>query len=52
MGPLHGDPYCYCEMQCKGLKPSKTYEMTEEEKAKLDKILSEIFDWKKNDNRN
>ncbi len=43
MGPLHGDPFCYCEMKQRNLKPSKNYEWTQEQKDNLNKVLSEIF---------
>jgi hypothetical protein len=49
MGPLHGDPYCYCEMQRRGLNPNKAYEWTPEKKEKLSKVLDEIFNRKNND---
>lgn len=45
MGPLHGDPYCYCEMQRRGLSPSKSYEWTPAEKEKLKEVLEHIFKW-------
>lgn len=48
MGPMHGDPYCYCEMENRGLKVSEKYKMTPEQEKKLDDALADIFEWKKN----
>lgn len=48
MGPMYGDPYCYCIMQQKGLTPSPFYKPSKEQEKRLDDALAEIFDWKKN----
>lgn len=47
MGPMHGDPYCYCEMESKGLKPSPDYKMSKEKEKEFDEALAKIFNWKK-----
>lgn len=47
MGPLRGDPYCYCEMKRRGLEPTQA---TDEEKEKLALALGEIFKWKERPN--
>lgn len=49
MGPRDDEPYCMCEMIRRGLKTSKDYEWTQEEKARLYKAMREIFDQKGND---
>lgn len=46
MGPMHGDPYCICEMKQRGLSPSKSYDWTKEEIDKLEAALAEMFQWK------
>ncbi len=43
MGPLRGDPYCYCEMQKRGLEPTK---MSIVEREKLNSALANVFKWK------
>lgn len=47
MGPMHGDPYCYCEMQNRKLKPSPLYKMTPEKQKAFDDALADIFEWRK-----
>lgn len=40
MGPQRGDPYCYCEMERRGLTPTP---WSDEEKARLNAALSKMF---------
>jgi len=41
MGPMRGDPYCWCEMQRRGMKPTPP---SQEEMDELEKVLDRIFE--------
>jgi hypothetical protein len=42
MGPLRGDPYCFCEMNRRGLTPTPS---SPEEDAQLKAALAKMFGW-------
>lgn len=42
MGPMRGDPYCYCTMLSKGLEPTPA---SKEEVAELRAALAKMFGW-------
>jgi len=43
LGPRDDEPYCMCEMIRRGLKTSKDYEWSQEEKDRLTLALNGIF---------
>ncbi len=46
MGPMYGDPHCYCVMKSLGLEPSAKYEWTAADEARLNEALSKVFNWR------
>jgi len=40
MGPQRGDPYCWCEMQRRGMTPTPP---SQEEVDRLKHVLDEVF---------
>jgi len=44
IGPLYDEPFCYCEMQRRGLPLNDL--VREEKEKELRKALGEIFGWK------
>lgn len=51
MGPMHGDPYCYCEMEARKLKPSPKYKMTPEQEKKFNDALVRSLNGRKVNDR-
>lgn len=50
MGKVGDDPYCPCEMERRGLKPTNIW--TDEKLKELNSVLGEIFKWRKEDGIN
>lgn len=42
IGPVRGDPYCFCTMMRKGLLPTPT---PPEEQARMKAAFAEMFNW-------
>ncbi len=46
IGPVYGEPHCYCEMQRRGLPLNK--EARDEDKRKLNEAMEKFFQENKN----
>lgn len=42
MGPILGQPHCPCKMQQLGLSDGSEYKWSEDDKARLEKVLQQL----------